>query len=337
LRQWFSSGERNIAIVTGGVSGGLAVRDFDQDGAYEMWRDHHQDIAAALPTVRTARGYHVYARGEADKTMVFIDGEFRYGGAYVLAPPSIHPGGVVYTWTNPLADFVPQVDLVASGLLTDWSACSTEGTEIEGQGNTVGASHSVCAVFSVSTVSTVLPEGVDAVIRRTIPPNVGWREKCLFNLCRELQAIPEYAAADPRELEPIVRMWYELAEPRIGTKEYAVSFAAFIRAWGNVKVPKDQTVVQVAFRRIKNSDRSWIPERFDGEGIRLLIALCRELQSIRGQQPFYLDCRTAGSLLGVTYKTAWTWLETLCVLGALKKVSSGTLKNRKANEYRYLL
>jgi len=30
--------EKIIAIVTGDVSGGLAVRDFDEEGAYERWR-----------------------------------------------------------------------------------------------------------------------------------------------------------------------------------------------------------------------------------------------------------------------------------------------------------
>jgi hypothetical protein len=86
---------------------------------------------------------------------------------------------------------------------------------------------------------------------------------------------------------------------------------------------------------VKDADPSWIPAMIDNEGMRLLTALCRELQRLAGDRPFFLDCRTAGDLLGVSHKTAWEWLDTLCVLGVLTKVSSGTLKSRKANEYRW--
>jgi hypothetical protein len=320
LTKWFSDGDMNIAIVTGDVSERLAVRDFDETESFDRWKDHHRDFAKRLPTVKTARGYHVYARGQADGTVKFSDGEFRYN-TYVLAPPSTHPTGIVYTWEQLIGDDIPTVDPVEAGLLTDWRQL----------GNTVNTGH------FVSTVSTVLPKALDAAIRRTIPPNVGWRDTFLFKFCRELQAIPEYAGADPRSLEPIVRLWYERAEPHIGTKQFAVSFAAFIRAWANVKVPKDQTAVQAAFDRIKEADDSWIPALFDGKEMRLLIALCRELQSMQGQRPFFLDCRTAGGLLGVTHKTAWKWLDALCCLQVIRKVSSGTLKSRKANEYQFIM
>ena len=324
LRKWFSGGRRNIGIVCGDVSDRLVVRDFDSDASYRDWQSEYPDASKALPTVATCRGFHVYARSpESIPSKHLRDGEIRANGHYVAAPPSIHPDGPTYSWTIPPTDEIPVLDLTAAGLLTDWS-----------EGNTVDAGH-VCSVSAVCSVSTVLPDSVDAVIRRTIPPNVGWREKCLFRLCRELQAIPEYAGADPRSLEPIVREWYAIAEPSIGTKEYAVTLAAFIRAWGNVRVPKGQTAVHAAFRRVKDADLSWISPTIDNERMRLLVALCRELQGIAGQGPFYLDCRTAGDVLGVSYKTAWQWLDSLCVLGILDKVSSGTLKTRKANEYRW--
>lgn len=324
LRNWFSGGRRNIGIICGDVSGHLVVRDFDSDASYRIWQSKYADASKSLPTVATCRGFHVYVRSpESIPSKHLGDGEIRSNGHYVAAPPSIHPHGSKYTWAVAPPDEIPTIDLSAAGLLTDWS-----------QGNTVSAGH-VSAVCAVSAVPTVLPGSVDAAIRRTIPPNVGWQEKCLFRLCRELQAIPEFATADPRELEPIVREWYAIAEPNIGTKEYGVSLAAFIRAWGNVRVPKGQTAVHSAFRRIRYADHSWIPATIDNENMRLLVALCRELQGMTGQQPFYLDCRTAGDVLGVSHKTAWQWLDSLCVLGILDKVSAGTLKTRKANEYRW--
>ena len=324
LQEWFSGGRRNIGIICGDVSDRLVVRDFDCDASYRDWQSEYPEPSKSLPTVRTARGFHVYARSaESISTEHLSDGEIRSNGHYVAAPPSIHPEGPTYSWTIPPGDDIPLIDLGACGLLTDWS-----------QGNTVA--QAICATVSLCDCATVLPSSVDTAIRRTIPPNIGWREKCLFRLCRELQAIPEYANADPTSLEPIVRAWYEVAKANIGTKEYEVTLAAFIRAWGNVKVPKGQTAAYAAFERAKSCDHSWIPSRFESDALRLLIALCRELQAINGKRPFYLDCRTCGDLLGVTHKTAWQYLDTLCTFGVIKKVSSGSLKTRKANEYRFL-
>jgi hypothetical protein len=106
--------ENNLAIITGKVSDGLGVRDFDSEEAYSHWKSHHPDVANQLPTVRTSRGYHVYGRGTATKTVKFTDGEFRYG-VYVLAPPSIHPDGSHYTWIQLIGDEIPTIDFFRIG------------------------------------------------------------------------------------------------------------------------------------------------------------------------------------------------------------------------------
>jgi hypothetical protein len=83
-------GATGLAVITGAVSGGLRVRDFDQSDAYERWAAAHPDLSAALPTVKTARGFHVYFRaaGLPDTVTVYADGELRAGNCYVVAPPS---------------------------------------------------------------------------------------------------------------------------------------------------------------------------------------------------------------------------------------------------------
>src|SRR5436305_15056862 len=61
LNNWFSRPAVNgIAIITGAVSGNLAVRDFDDIKAYERWRHAHRNLSGHLPTVCTLRGCHVY-------------------------------------------------------------------------------------------------------------------------------------------------------------------------------------------------------------------------------------------------------------------------------------
>lgn len=151
LAKWFESSEQNMAVVTGAVSGDLVVRDFDVEGAYARWQQAHPEAARIFPTVRTARGHHVYARGQVDGTKVHSDGELRACGVYVLAPPSVHPSGAFYSWVVPLDDEIPNVNLAAIG----WLSCNTEDT-----------SHSVLPALSVSSV---LQGPIEQAVLRTIP------------------------------------------------------------------------------------------------------------------------------------------------------------------------
>ena len=109
VRQWFRH-PVNLGLVTG--YGGLTVLDFDTVPAYMRW----QGWAASSPTaamiaalsyrVRTARGVHVYVRlNPAPRTKPFREQGFdvKGTGGYVLAPPSVHPSGAVYTSPNPRA------------------------------------------------------------------------------------------------------------------------------------------------------------------------------------------------------------------------------------------
>lgn len=87
-----------LGVVLGSVSGGLACRDFDAPGVYEAWAAEHPDLARCLPTVQTARGWHVYFLAPACTPRTMADGELRAEGQYVILPPSLHPSGVVYQW-----------------------------------------------------------------------------------------------------------------------------------------------------------------------------------------------------------------------------------------------
>lgn len=144
LGEWFSPrGKRGIAIVCGAVSGGLCVRDFDQQEAFDRWAESQPTLAATLPTVATARGRHVYFKVEAEDLREVRqalgkpkatgpincgDGELRAGGGYVLAPPSVHPSGTHYRWIRePFAANLPTLDLRANGLISvECAACATE-------------------------------------------------------------------------------------------------------------------------------------------------------------------------------------------------------------------
>ncbi len=106
VRRWFGRGDANIGIVAGAVSGGLLVLDFDTDAerTYAAWCTAYGSGAQDFPTVKTAKGYHVYARCEQPggnrNLALSINGsvliQTRGEGGYVVAPPSVHPSGHIY-------------------------------------------------------------------------------------------------------------------------------------------------------------------------------------------------------------------------------------------------
>jgi len=99
--RWFApwTGVDAVAIITGKVSGGLTVMDFDAPELFAPWAALVQTILPRLPVVRTqSGGYHVYYRASeiAGNQKLAVDPtrrkytliETRGEGGYVLAPPS---------------------------------------------------------------------------------------------------------------------------------------------------------------------------------------------------------------------------------------------------------
>jgi hypothetical protein len=67
---------------------------------------------------------------------------------------------------------------------------------------------------------------------------------------------------------------------------------------------------------------------------RRLAHVCFVIQGITGDEPFYLDARRAGDLIGVGAMTAWRRLMILChpAMGILELVEKGN--ERRSNRYR---
>jgi hypothetical protein len=102
IRQWWTeSTDANIGIVTGAVSG-VVVLDRDSVDGF--------DALATLgglpdvPTATTANGEHYYFAHPGSYTpnwqKRYPGLDLRGDGGYVVAPPSLHPSGAVYTWVH---------------------------------------------------------------------------------------------------------------------------------------------------------------------------------------------------------------------------------------------
>jgi hypothetical protein len=127
------------------------------------------------------------------------------------------------------------------------------------------------------------------------------------------------------------------ALPIIGTKDFLETWADFVSAWGKVKTAAGQGAIDLAFHRARERPKPRMAEEMYGSESPIvpLVALCCELQGMAGNADFFLDCRTAGLLLGVSHKVAWSWLRILVADGILELRSVGSQATHRASRYRY--
>ena len=118
LDEWFNNGQpSNIGIVCGSISENLVVLDFDNLG--QQWEDlldrveqrYGKRIYDLTPVVGTDKGFHVYLQTKAPASSHKLDGiDIKGEGGYVVAPPSVHPSGVVYQFVNPEVIEILEID-----------------------------------------------------------------------------------------------------------------------------------------------------------------------------------------------------------------------------------
>ena len=371
LRRWFLEGRGvtgevvGIGIIGGAVSGGLAVRDFDKLDAYERWAEAHPDLAGTLPTVETPRpGRHVYFIAPTGTgTRAQGDGELRGEGAYVAAPPSLHPSGGRYTWAiRPPVGPLPTVsDLVAAGLIFGGDALPLAkppvGESGEMQGNGEKKVPPLISCTSVSHVphaphvshaphvrqggsalvrhEDILPQNsrIETAIQSTIPTGKGQRHRQIFALARKLRAIAPNAKAG--DFKAHVRRWHTLALPTIGTAEWAETWGDFASGLERVKKPMERSALQ---ELLTTTDAEAPPacaaDYADAPALCRLVKLCRALQRAAGAGvAFYLGQSAAGAALGVDQKTVSRYLAAMQADGIIRRTYAG--HTGKASEYVY--
>jgi hypothetical protein len=321
LRRMFGrKGVTGLAVILGSASGGLACRDFDDARAYQQWATNNAYLATILPTVRTARGYHVYFHGP-DGYRDLGNGEYRAdAGHYCLLPPSRHPDGALYRWVVPLpGGALPGVDPVEAGLIT----ATEDIKEFPATPATQPPTSTHCMRQWVNTP-------IAHAIADTLPTGPGKRNRSLFELARRLKAIMPNASA--RELRPIVRQWFDAALPVIRTKEWGVTWEEFSVAWQRVRYP-----IRGCWDEIVRTSRSITADTGDYDGAAAaLIRLAMALQAHHGSgNAWPLSCKLAGEVAGVSRPRAWAVLKMLQFDGVIELVKEGGPKgSRQAAEYR---
>lgn len=333
LQEWFKNNNKNIAVVLGEVSNGLACRDFDIIEGYEEWAEFNSELAKILPTVKTARGYQVYFRANITGRTDIIDtkgkhhGELRGSHHYCILPPSLHPKGLLYQWVNPLdnGNLLP-LDPVRAGFIAD-STDVTERTErIER--------------IEEKIRDIDINSKITEALLRTQPKACGTRHRMIFEFARELYSMPEYTDAEPEQFKTIVKQWHSVALPNITTKEFEETWIDFLKAWPKIRYKiGDEPITQI-FRKAAESEYPKIAvEKYpDNLRLQILVSLCKELQIEAGNAPFFLATRTGGKLFNVKPITISRWLFLLEKDKIIRTVAKGgTSENpRKASRFRYI-
>lgn len=325
IRQWFGGSPKNIAIIGGEVSGGLAIRDYDDADAYHRWAADHPDLAAQLPTVQTGRGYHVYFRtAQKASSKKFDDGELRAEKNYWLAPPSLHESGRLYEFKNQIIGRIP---------LVDWMVFCARKKVAERAERAENAENAERA------------ENADAVgdgaiffdaVAQSIPSAIGERNAKIFELARRLLVVhPSPSTIPDAQKIEIFNAWWDHAEPIIGTPDYDLSLGEFLVSLETVHTPWDSSPLLVARdKAIESPAPEWVSAR-SSDAVRLLAGICRELQRAAGDRDFYLSSHRAADLIGVPPASAYKNLQTFVRLKKIKVTEVG-VRNVKATRYRYI-
>jgi hypothetical protein len=320
-------GITGLALITGKASGGVGCRDFDCEDAYRRWAEDHARDARRLPTVKTARGYHVYGRLDEEQYIDFGDGELRAdSGHFVLLPPSLHPDGVVYQWTVTLGKTLPPLPPSLS------QPCRCTSGDTGTQDGSQPSSNTACSTARPQPYAELITQQlVLSAIAATLPTGPGQRNRRLFDLARRLKAID--GLDDLEILEAVVRQWHQQALPFIRTRHFSTSWDDFETAWLNVKTPFGVGIAQ-AFELAR---RQPLPPIRGSPYLGILAALCRNLGG--DGRTFFLSQYTVAALFKVAPMTGWRWLKTLRFYKVIERVKRGSLTAEPgglASEYRFI-
>ncbi len=319
-----------IAAVLGDRSRGLVCRDFDDNQAFERWRERHPIPARTLPIAGTARGAHVYATIPGATTFKLADGEFRGEGGIVVLPPSLHPSGSPYEWLNPPTSEPPEVDFAdldaelppafphLQSALTEPYLQSSTPQEVTHDVFWGGGCASNPFLSCVTPFAEAVQELLADAIRRTRPQRVGERNDRLFDFARELHGIFGPSLTDA-QLKALARNWHRNALGRIGTLDPRTTEQDLVRQYRCVRFPAGATLARAL--EIAESD----PFTATGSSVAAdrLARLLRALHTLHQGRPFHLDYRHASKLIGFSVKTAHQSAGRLESLGYILRTDRG--------------
>ena len=344
----------NIGVALGKKSGDLIALDVDDETLLEPFLSCNPNFENTLIT-HGARGAVFWFRmiGEYPnatkvlKTAPKIEvGEFRSDGGQAIIR-GFHPDtGNQYRVLNmakPLAIEFSKInwpaEIINPPTVDRTERLVTDDTKETDETHAIVARAVVCpiaplslsvrSVSSVSDVSDYSTLSSSAAVDLAMPDKPSQNNDCLFTLARAVLRIESNEGDKrftPARLREIFGLWYQQAKPYLRAEQSRDDYMIqFMNAYKSAKIPLGADGVDIAWR---NAQKNPLPvealEYFEDSDKRLLVALCRELQIIHGEQPFFISCRKVSEIFNLgSPNTGNNWLGALCALGIIKLVKKG--------------
>jgi len=325
----------NIGVALGLVSDGLVTIDLDCDDCISPLLDANPVLTKTLCTA-AERGCNIWLRcpGEYPKSCDLTDpartriGEWRADGNQTIVAGT-HPYGVPYRFVVEKAAITIDYNAIIWPTHFILPPHATESKRVRGV-RREGEKEVVCVIGGCLQIQTFL--GGNDLIAQVAPTGYHKNNASLFKLGRLVKSYVNAVdrSATARELEFVFNRWCLVARrywrPELTRDDY---YAEFLEVYSYVRMGLDENPIELAFSRAKSAP---LPELhgFSDERIRLLAAICRKMQVLTGEHPFFAPTRKLGELLRVDYARVARWLRALEALDIIY-LAPGEVRRRGGN------
>jgi hypothetical protein len=303
----------NIGVVLGRASNGLLTLDFDDEDYIERFLEANPLLRTTLRTT-AQRGCNIWLRCTTDyprssklKNRSGEEiGEWRADGNQTIVAGT-HPTGVPYRFVveNP-AIVIDYSEIVWPDVILPPDATESKRVRrvIEKEVVSVGVS------VSGGGLQIQASFGVD-VIAQVSPTNYHQNNTSLFKLARLVKSYENAISRPATELERqfVFDRWCLVARrfwrPELTRDDY---YAEFLEAYSYARMGLDENPIEVAVSRAKAAPLPQV-QGFTDDRIRLLVAICREMQQITNS--FFLPTRKLDEILGAHWTQVARWLRAL--------------------------
>jgi hypothetical protein len=166
-------------------------------------------------------------------------------------------------------------------------------------------------------------------------------EDCLFVFARALKAFSLTTGTTLKraDLDSAFSEWWRSAKPMLAADtDFDEERLVFLHAYSKARAPLGANPLHEAIHRADSRPLPPQAERYRSSvRLRRLVAACYHLQSIAGENPFFLSVRDAADILGTPgqLNRASACLTGLVGDGILTLVTPGTPGGRRATRYRF--
>jgi len=327
----------NVGVALGLVSGGLNTIDLDQERYVDAFLEVNPLLTKTLRT-KGNRGCNIWIRcsGDYPPSQKLKDpakheiGEWRADGNQTIITGT-HPEGMSYQFVVER----PVITVKYEAIVWPRSIVPPHATESKRvrrvkENKVVSLPSGSGHCISIEVFCTQHP------ISEVVPTGPHHNNDSLFKLARLLRSYEGQKGplATGQELALVFDQWCQLARPfwRHTRDEY---WAEFLDAYYYARIGLDEDPIKVALARARTK---LLPEvaGFSDERVKLLAAICRELQSMMGTNPFFLPTRKLGEMLGAHWTKVARWLRNLEFLEIINLAPGEVRRRGGSRSPRYL-